>query len=116
MAKKSLKPCVSRMNKNENILWLEIDHFGKWCIALVYLVPNERFGECNEHTLDELQRDILDLEGKGRILVLGDFNSRVGELPNTFFNAEGDEDLQVIIKRTSDEINVNGMGSKVMDI
>lgn len=52
LARKSLKPRTPGPCGNSNILWLEVDCGGRWFIAVVYLIPNEREVEnANEQTL-----------------------------------------------------------------
>jgi hypothetical protein len=81
VVRKVLKPRVAMVSNNSNILWLEVEKGEKWYIAVVYLVPKEQ-GNTNDMTLMELQQGILRFTGKGRIVVFGDFNARVGNLPN----------------------------------
>ena len=81
LVKKVLKPRIVRASKNCNLLWIEVATECKWFLAVVYLIPYD--AEANEKTLTDLQQDTLDLASMGRVVVLGDFNSRVGALPNT---------------------------------
>ena len=81
LARRSLKPRRYKPSKLGNVLWLEVEHVEKWYVAVVYLVPKDGDG-VNLVAREELKQDILELVGKGRIVVLGDFNARVGDLPN----------------------------------
>jgi hypothetical protein len=113
LVKKSLKPRLPKASRNSNILWLEVDHEGKWYIAVVYLIPKDS-GEVNEETLVELQRGVLELESKGRVVVAGDFNARVGELPNTIFASEDSVDSSQVMRRKSVDKTVNRLGHRVL--
>ena len=86
IAKKSLKPRIPKPCTNSSLLWLEIEHDGKWFVAVVYLPPG---GEGVAKTIGELVQDILVLSNKGKVLVMGDFNAHVGQLPNTLDDVHG---------------------------
>src|SRR5690242_3216054 len=101
LARKTLKPHISGSCKNSNILWLDVDCFGSWFVAVVYLIPND-VENVNEMTLSDLQQDIL---------VLGDFNSRVGVLPNVLMPMDSTEEL--VIARTSEDLTVRRLGRRV---
>ena len=94
-------------------MWIEIGVESKWFVATTYLIPNDPDRD-NDQTLAELQRDILDLGNKGRIIVLGNFNARVGELSNIVSNPF-DNSEELIIKRHSKDKTVNRQGKEVMN-
>ena len=67
-------------SKTENLLWLVIQE--RLYLAVVYVNPGDKTG-VNADTLQELQQDILRWREKGEVVVMGDFNCRVGELSNS---------------------------------
>jgi len=50
--------------------------------------------------LAELKSGIVEFTGKGRIVVMGDFNSRVGEIPNSM-NLLSKSNAPLVIARSS---------------
>ena len=110
MVKKSLKPRVRNVSKCNNLLWLEINSgTSVWYVALVYLIPKDR--DTNEVTISELLRTLVDFDGKGKVVVMGDFNSRVGELPNILNSREA----TVTISRCSEDKMVNAEGRLILE-
>ena len=71
LVKRILNPKITKESKSENLLWVEIGLEPKLFVATTHLVPNDS-DRYNDQTLAELQRDILELDKKGRIIVLGD--------------------------------------------
>ena len=67
----------------------------------------------NEVVFERLQIDITKLEGKGSVLVMGDFNARMGELASTIYDVEKDE--PTIYKRTSEDKTTSYRGKHLMD-
>ena len=84
--------------KNENILWVGV---GSVYIAVV-----------NVQTLDELEAGILQRNETGTVIVVGDFNSRVGELANVITDPE-ESDL-VTYRRESVDTKVNAAGRRLL--
>lgn len=114
VVKKSLKPRVMEVCECNNILWLELNSGSSlWYVALVYLIPKDPGGEVNGLTISELQRTIVDFNGKGKVVVMGDFNSRVGELPNILDSKWSNEDT--VIPRSSEDTEVNGAGRRILE-
>ena len=71
-------------------------------------------GDSNERTLSELQRTFVDLDGKGKVVVMGDFNSRVGEIPNTISSRWSDEATMSSPRKSVDK-KLNGAGRVIME-
>jgi hypothetical protein len=53
----------------------------------------------------------VDFDGKGKVVVMGDFNSRVGELPNILNSREA----AVTISRCSEDKMVNAEGRLILE-
>ena len=85
----------------ESTLWIQIGGESMWCIAVVYLLPKDSEGN-NRDILGKLQQDIIRYRMVGKVLILGDFNGRIEELPNRVVNSglEG-IDSELVILRTS---------------
>src|SRR5690606_36941311 len=66
-------------------IWLEVQ--GQFFVAVVYLIRNDRSG-VNEDTLQELQGDIIQY--KGEVVVMGDFNCRIGEQSNYMITSDSE--------------------------
>jgi hypothetical protein len=114
LVRKCLKPRMYKPSKLGSVLWLEFEHVEKWFVAVVYLVPKDSIG-VKQVTLDELERDILELVGKGRIVVLGDFNARVGELPNIINSFDDLSDTPQRLPRRSEDKTVKSTGRRVLN-
>jgi len=106
-----LNPKIAKESKSENLLWIEIGLESKWFVAIVY-IPRDS-GDQNDQTLAELQRDILVFGSKGRAIVMGDFNARVGELPNIVSNPFLNKN-ELVIKRQSRDKTVSRQGKELM--
>ena len=107
LARKKLNPKLLA-SKNENILWVGV---GSVYIAVVYLPPKDPEG-VNVQTLDELEAGILQRNEIGTVIVVGDFNSRVGELANVITDPE-ESDL-VTYRRESVDTKVNAAGRRLL--
>jgi len=84
-------------------------------VAVVYLVPKDRDGR-NSMTLCELQEDIIYWRSKGKVVVVGDFNARVGELSNIIHTPDSDiSEEGRIFKRSSLDKIVDSQGRKVLE-
>ena len=99
LVKKSLSPKLL-YSASDNVLWVEIGKQEKWVIGIVYMIPGERSG-VNLSTLDCLEVEVQQWRAEhNRILVLGDFNARVGELPNIVCDPDGEEERLLCVPRT----------------
>ena len=83
-------------------MWLVIQE--RLYLAVVYLIPHDKAEE-NEDTLQELQEDILRFRDKGEVVVLGDFNCRIGASSN-LIATDKSEDAEVleIPRRSEDKV------------
>jgi len=99
----------------ESTLWIQIGGENMWCIAVVYLLPKDSEGN-NRDILGKLQQDIIRYRMVGKVLILGDFNGRIGELPNRVVNSglEG-IDSELVILRTSKDKKVDSCGRAVLN-
>lgn len=81
VAKKLGKARVVKRSKNFDCLWVRLDVGGKLFIAIVYAPPaRSSTGLRLEDLLLELESDIMGYRGQGNVIVMGDFNCRVGGL------------------------------------
>ena len=108
LAKKSLKPRLPKPGK-ESILWLEVEFCGKWYLGLIYLVPSALIAS-KMAILSEIRQGIVEFSGKGKLLVLADFNARMGDLPNSLNLLSGSQ-VPFLVARTSRDQKV---GRKVL--
>ena len=76
LVRKDLQAKLAKQNKSEGLFWVEVQ--GRLFVAVVYLIPNDRSG-LTEDTLQELQEDIISYRERGEVVVMGDFNCRIGE-------------------------------------
>ena len=111
LVRKSLKPRTPKPG-SESILWLEVEFCEKWFIAIIYITPHAPIANVME-VLADLRQGIVEFSGKGRIVVMGDFNSRVGDLPNSINPLTGSQ-APLAVRRTSKDQKVSSRGRKVM--
>ena len=72
-----------KLNKKQDcLLWIEIScGHRKIYIATVYMVPvGSSYYEDNDKIRNELEKDIVAYKEQGMVIVIGDFNSRIGKL------------------------------------
>ena len=55
-----------------------------------------------ENTLQELQQDIISFKERGEVMVMGDFNCRIGELGNCI--TSGDSEIVEIGRSSEDRV------------
>jgi hypothetical protein len=64
-------------------------------------------------TLAELKSGVVEFAGKGRIVVMGDFNSRVGDIPNSIDVLAG-SNAPLVVARSSKDQKVSSFGRKLL--
>jgi len=115
IVRKECRVKLAKVNKCENILWLKLDVGSKIFCGFVYLPPDTIVNkEGNEEALSELERDVMEFRKEGAVIVMGDMNSRVGELPNQIAITERPEDDRVLT-RTSLDKTITSLGRQVME-
>ena len=84
-------------------------------VAVVYLVPNISVenAEKNCKLLDELQSDMVSWCGK--VVVMGDWNSRIGALADIVLEGEDDE-VRIVEERSIADKVVSNQGIRVMRV
>jgi len=100
LVRKDLQVKVAKQNKSEGLFWVEVQ--GRLFVAVVYLIPNDRSG-LTEDTLQELQEDIISYRERGEVVVMGDFNCRIGEQSNCIMR--GDSEVLEIARRSEDQVD-----------
>ena len=82
MRKNKGKIKLVKRKGNEGILWVEVEGTGrKMHLAVVYIVPTKSTRYKNNIALrNELEEDIIKYKQKGMVMVMGDLNSRIGEI------------------------------------
>ena len=76
-------------------MWIEVeDEEGKIFVGLVYLAPGSfpLVREINEKLWDELSEDVMYFREKGRVCIIGDFNSRIGEMRSRCMSLKEEEE------------------------
>ena len=111
-----VKKCFNtERGRCKDTLWLKGVFYGKATrIGIVYLIPETSSRgdlEENEEVLLNLESDITKYNNEGDVLILGDFNSRIGELPSTI-EEDGEE---ITFARTSKDKMINRSGRKIID-
>ena len=108
--KKELSPKVLK-SRCESILWVQA---GSLFVAVVYLIPKDSDG-INTIALEELEADILRRNREGTVVVLGDFNSRVGELANQVSNpGDFDSDMVFLNRKSVDKKKPDATGKRLL--
>ena len=87
LVRKDLQAKIAKQSKSEGLLWLEVQE--QFFVVVVYLIPNDRSG-VNEDTLQELQEDIIQYKERGEVVVMGDFNCRIGEQSNYMITSDSE--------------------------
>jgi len=90
---------------NDDIVWAEVEGLGqKIHVAGVYMVPIKSSRYKNNPAMrQELEREIERLRHQGTVIIMGDINSRIGEMPPT--RGEG---IPGIRRSRDKETNHNG--------
>ena len=98
--------------KDGNIGWIKVVGDPNLFLGGVYRSPTEDI----EKTLETLKYDIARLQHEGLVIVVGDFNARLGEIPNILNLADpvSNYDRRTEIKRTSEDSFKNRNGKEVI--
>ena len=99
LVKKKLEARVVKVGKEGNLLWIAVGKDEPWYLAVVYIAP-KRTHEFHR-VMEEIQGDVA--RWRGRVVVLGDFNSRIGEKPNVMIDGEDDDERIECVRRSEDK-------------
>lgn len=101
---------VAKISNLFDILWVRIETCGEILfLAAVYMSPlnTSRETDAAEFLL-ELENDVLNFRELGKVVVMGDLNSRVGNLPSSFFINE----QQYNFRRVSEDVKISKQVAK----
>ena len=116
LIRKSLNPRIAKKSVSADLLWVVVGGSeNPLYLGVVYLVPPTSIAntEKNGKLLEELQADAVMWQGK--VVVMGDWNSRVGCLPNVVVEGEEDE-VRIVEERSSVDKTVSNQGTSVMRV
>ena len=95
---------IAKSHLENDILWIKLD-FGRSCLFLciVYISPYGTTRDVDTtQQLMELEKDILMFQKKGKVMVMGDFNHRIGNIESRILR-----DGEVTrFERTTKDINI----------
>ena len=114
LVRKCLNPRIAKKSVSADLLWVMVgEQEDPLYLAVVYLVPNTSAenAEKNCKLLDELQSDMVSWCRK--VVVVGDWNSRIGPLANIVLEGEDDE-VRIVEERSSADTVVSNQGIRVM--
>ena len=77
LVKKNLE--VVKEGKEGNLLWMSVGKQEPWHLALVYMSRKTEVSQSDRGVARRCRR----------LVVLGDFNSRIGEIPNVMIGEDG---------------------------
>lgn len=112
--KRSLgKISLVRVSKRYDMIWVEIDRNGMCLyIAAVYISPSRApRGYYSTEMLAELEVDILHFKSKGQVMVMGDFNARIGT-EDTSFTHNGH---RIFVPRRSKDQHRDARGRQLIE-
>eukprot|EP00245_Coleochaete_scutata_P003922 TRINITY_DN159_c0_g2_i4.p1 TRINITY_DN159_c0_g2~~TRINITY_DN159_c0_g2_i4.p1 ORF type:complete len:1129 (+),score=206.75 TRINITY_DN159_c0_g2_i4:285-3671(+) len=134
LVKGEISDCVAVVKESAcgTRLWIKISHKeeqgGDMFVCLCYLPPTgaeffKMFRIKEDDFFQELMEEVADFMRRGRVMVVGDLNARVGELPDFLaVEEEGDVMEEVINEgwaglphRTSQDGVVNARGRNLLD-
>lgn len=88
-----------KRSKTSDVIWVEIKMGEEvLLVAGVYWSPGEDLVE----SIQELEEDIGRFKEQGKVVVMGDFNCRIGELPTVYSVGS-----RVVFPRKSEDVKVN---------
>eukprot|EP00775_Hariotina_reticulata_P004854 gene4854-biopygen6608 len=99
-----IKPFAFTDQQYDEAIWLVLQRRGqvrKMFIGVVYMPDMSKSASVREAAYTQLQQDMLHLSSQGSVVVVGDFNARVGRAaqPNTHIGMHGE---------SNDDVNGNG--------
>ena len=88
-------------------------------IATCYFNPSK--GKTREHQIAEVIENILCLQNKGRVMIMGDLNARTGNLDDTITPDKSDDQFDISInepppKRNSQDSVTNPRGLEMLEM
>lgn len=73
-----------RVSKKNEILWIKVTSKEDLFLAVVYMTPEGSTRDSDsQQLLLELEKDILEFSKLGRVIVMGDFNTRIGNVESS---------------------------------
>jgi len=100
LVKRGLVGKIAKKSRAEGLLWLRLrSEEKKIFIAVVYLPPQatHKVKEDSGKLLEELGEDIQIFRESGQVIVVGDFNSRIGNLPTKI-------DEKIFLRNSQDSV------------
>jgi len=99
-----VKPFLFSAQQYDETIWLVLQRRGqvrKMFIGVVYMPDMSKGASVREAAYTQLQQDLLHLSTQGSVVVMGDFNARVGRAaqPNAHIGMHGE---------SNDDVNGNG--------
>jgi len=130
ISKKHMKMKKAKESKNEGLVWGQLQlHNNILFFASVYLLPREssstrskKWAKGIDDTLEEIEHDIIELGGRGVVLMGGDWNARImKEFQNFQQEDEEEEELKVERKfreelKRERKVQTNTTGLKLWDM
>ena len=117
----SASPDIAWLKLKKEKFSLEYDVY----VGVVYLAPsNSTYSmRMEEESIEILEREMLKYSEKGKIILMGDFNARTGEMNEENFGDKFDDNIFVIEdtcndiqKRKSDDKIISATGKKVLEL
>jgi hypothetical protein len=96
----------------DSVGWIQVSNKSvKLVVGAVYRAPSVNLGD----TLAGITGDVMRYRGRGIIVLVGDFNCRIGEVPNRIF-VEGEEEEEIReFRRESEDKKVTREGKQFME-
>ena len=84
MIRKNLgKVKLIKVSTRFDILWVNlVCGLDSFFISVVYFPPNESNWDNFDDNICELEKDIMTFRNEGKVIVMGDFNSRISNRPS----------------------------------
>jgi hypothetical protein len=112
LVRKELEVKVLKKGKGGNLMWISVGKIDPWYLAVAYVAPSRTSSRTEEYyqVIEEIGGDVE--KWRGRVVIMGDFNSRIGEMPNVML--EGEDDTRVECARTSSDVVANTRGRHLL--